>query len=508
MKISIKAKFLFFTLSLFVVVFMVVGSISYFKGKSEFTQLVSSQIDMLQRRAELNLPQLLWDFETDKISAFSTAELNSDFVSGIIVSDMSDVIFSGVNDEEGQISEEKISEFKADDTVKTFKLIRVDGEKKVEAGKISVRYNQPYIDGKLHSILLQQVIQSIVFCTALVVLILLLLNYIVIKPLEKISEAVADIAHGEGDLTKRISVTSRDEVGVLAKLFNIFLEKLHSLIADISQKSKRMEDATSEVSVVTTNVIQAIDSQNAETDQIATAVTEMEATSASMADNAIAAATASSEAYEYGESVRDTVKIAIESVESLNAEIDTSCAVIFQLQENVENITAVLDVIRGIAEQTNLLALNAAIEAARAGEQGRGFAVVADEVRTLASRTQDSTQEIQEMINRLQEGARAAVDTMTGSKVNSQKTLEQNSEVGTAIDRITQAQETIDKMNTQIASAAEEQKSVASDMNQRLLLVVDVSENISNSANNAGKISTESNSAAIALGSSLAQFKI
>lgn len=232
------------------------------------------------------------------------------------------------------------------------------------------------------------------------------------------------------------------------------------------------------------------ETQKQETDMVATAITEMSQTSNTVSESAEHAAGATREADHEGEKAQEIVSTAVQAIDSLATQIDSSSDVITALGEDVTNIVSVLDEIRGIAEQTNLLALNAAIEAARAGEQGRGFAVVADEVRNLAKRTQDSTEEIQQMIERLQSGSKRCIQAMSASKTNSSSTVEQTRHAADALIQIATALNTITDMNSQIATAAVEQSHVCEDVSQRINMIADSSHDAADLAKS-GHESTE-----------------
>ncbi|GIZ12004.1 methyl-accepting chemotaxis protein [Pseudomonas sp. NCCP-436] len=287
-----------------------------------------------------------------------------------------------------------------------------------------------------------------------------------LRPLQQIKDNLDDIAAGEGDLTRRLPVTSDDELGQLSGSFNRFVEKVHGLVRQIVEMTGQLTELVSQVSEQAQRSEQAMAQQRHETDQVATAINEMSAAAHEVAKSAQNAAEAAQQTDREGQAAKSVVDGSIQRIHSLVEDIRSSGVSLDSLQQDVQSIVSVLDVIRSIAEQTNLLALNAAIEAARAGEAGRGFAVVADEVRALASRTQQSTQEIQGMIDRLQQGAQQSVSSMRRSSDAGELTSEQANKAGESLDAIAQLIATINAMNAQIASAAEEQTAVAEEINR------------------------------------------
>ncbi|MDR7024299.1 MAG: methyl-accepting chemotaxis protein [Pseudomonadales bacterium] len=287
-----------------------------------------------------------------------------------------------------------------------------------------------------------------------------------LRPLQQIKDNLDDIAAGEGDLTRRLPINGDDELGQLAGSFNRFVEKIHGLVRQIVDMTGQLTELVGQVSAQTQRSEEAMERQRHETDQVATAINEMSAAAHEVAQSAQGAAEAAQKTDTEGQAAKHVVDGSIERIHTLVQDIRDSGVSLDTLQKDVSSIVSVLDVIRSIAEQTNLLALNAAIEAARAGEAGRGFAVVADEVRALASRTQQSTQEIQGMIDRLQKGTQDAVTAMRRSSDAGDVTSEQANRAGTSLDAIAQLIATINAMNAQIASAAEEQTAVAEEINR------------------------------------------
>lgn len=316
------------------------------------------------------------------------------------------------------------------------------------------------------------------------VLVALFFPGLVTGPLNRVISTIDDLASGDGDLTLRLDVSSTDELGTLSSKLNIFLDKLHDLISRLASTTQQVHSSAQQLLDLNDQTQKLVMTQHTSTDMVATAMNEMSATVRDVAQSAANAAQAARQADADANSGSNLVKSSTESIINLAKDVEQAAEVIHTLETEVESVGSVLDVIRGIAEQTNLLALNAAIEAARAGEQGRGFAVVADEVRTLASRTKESTQEIQKMIESLQQGARNAVTVMNSGQENTKISVQRAESAGASLVEITSAVTSISDMNIQIANAAEEQSAVTEDINKNIT-------EISMVADNTAKISTQ-----------------
>ncbi|MBK1641230.1 chemotaxis protein [Chromatium okenii] len=316
--------------------------------------------------------------------------------------------------------------------------------------------------------LMQQMLLISSVGLVLMIALIWLLSRSIAHPLREVVAVLEDIASGEGDLTRQLPVQGNDEITHLATAFNRFVDKIHTLVRQTTDAVTQLTTAAAHLSDGSEEAKAQVERQRTETEQVATAMHEMTATVQEVSRNANSAAHAARDANQEAGKGERIVQNTVAAIEALARDIDAAAEVIRRLETDSDTIGKVLDVIRSIAEQTNLLALNAAIEAARAGEQGRGFAVVADEVRTLASRTQESTKEIQTMIERLQAGAESAVSAMQQSRSRSVETVAQAGQAGAALNSIATAIVRIDDMNTQIASAAEEQSAVAEEINRNV----------------------------------------
>jgi len=336
----------------------------------------------------------------------------------------------------------------------------------------------------------------------------ILISLVVVTPIKQAVAAMRDIAEGEGDLTQRLKVQGRDEIAQLASAFNDFAAKIHTVVSKVISSTTSLSGAASELSAITAQSSEGVSRQQMETEQVATAMNEMASTVQEVANHAEQAAKAANDANDQSLHGNAVVQDSVIAIGTLADEITNASTVIGQLEKDSQDIGSVLDVIRGIAEQTNLLALNAAIEAARAGEQGRGFAVVADEVRTLASRTQESTQEIQHMIEKLQVGAHNAVDAMQSSQNRATETVDHSNKAGEALGSITQSVDSITSMNLQIASAAEEQSQVAEEINQNIVRITDIAQETSGSMQQIAASSDELAELSINLDKLMGNFKV
>uniref|UniRef100_UPI0030D82BD4 methyl-accepting chemotaxis protein n=2 Tax=Pseudomonas sp. EL_65y_Pfl2_R96 TaxID=3088699 RepID=UPI0030D82BD4 len=305
-------------------------------------------------------------------------------------------------------------------------------------------------------------------------LLVVLLARGLVRPIRQVTVALVAIGSGGGDLTHRLNSSRADELGDLARGFNRFLESQRDMIGEVLATSERLRTAVGQVARVVDNTAERSGRQQEMTDMVATAVHEMGLTVQEIAQNAGNAAVASQTARDEALQAREVVGGSIRHIESMSEEIGIAAGAVGELAHQVASIDQVLAVIRGISEQTNLLALNAAIEAARAGDMGRGFAVVADEVRTLARRTQSSTDEIQQMIGSLKQGAENAVSSMHSGQAATGTGVESSQRTGASLTAITGQVERISDMNHQVATATEEQSVVTEEINRNVQGISDL----------------------------------
>ena len=312
-----------------------------------------------------------------------------------------------------------------------------------------------------------------------------------VKPIKEIADRMKEIATGDGDLTKRIEISTKDEMGALVKWFNSFLDKLQPTIADVASAVEKMRATADEAADVASKTNNGIREQFSEIELVAAASTELATTSEGVDENASSAAQAAKIAAEASTEGKIVGHQTSQSIADLVKQISDATVAVQEVADESENINSMLLVIQDISEQTNLLALNAAIEAARAGEQGRGFAVVADEVRGLAGRTQNSIGDIKKVIDLLQSGSKNIVNIMDQSNEKANNTVIQVDKAVSALDKINESVTTINDMNNAIATAANEQNSVSSEINKYVVNIRNVSASISEQAEKSENIGSE-----------------
>lgn len=368
--------------------------------------------------------------------------------------------------------------------------------------------------GKLSEGAVQEIgnqnIQSAIVALAMIVLISGFVVFIarqILMPIKSLS-TIMSRASAEQDLTLRASIEGKDEISLMANNFNHMMQEFEGLLREILSSSTQLSSAAEELTMITKETDEQMKRQNLETDQVATAITEMTSTVQEVARHANEAASTSQSANDSTNEGMEVVGQNKQHITALAEEVSNAASVINELSVDSEKIGTVLTVIREIAEQTNLLALNAAIEAARAGEQGRGFAVVADEVRTLAQRSQSSTAEIEQIVERLQTSASKAVGVMDSGKERADGSVSRAESVGSSLSEITHAISAINDMNFQIASAAEEQASVSQEIDKNVVNISNIAKETFMNAEQTTQTANSLSSLAHSLNSMVSRFKV
>ena len=366
--------------------------------------------------------------------------------------------------------------------------------------------NTNQVAAEQYSMAFTLVIALLVVATVLTFVCAFLLTRSIVKPINDALQAAEQIA--EGNLTQPIQTQGRDEAARLLQAMAKMQNKLRDTLHQISGSANQLASAAEELNSVTEESARGLQQQNNEIEQAATAVTEMTSAVEEVARNAVSTSEASKDATRSAGDGRDLVMETVSAIERMSTDVQSTAELVSNLAEESRDIGKVLDVIRGLADQTNLLALNAAIEAARAGEAGRGFAVVADEVRALAHRTQQSTSEIERMIGSIQGGTEQAVNSMRNSTERAESTLNIARGAGLALDTITGAVAQINERNLVIASAAEEQAQVAREVDRNLVNINDLSVQSATGAHQTSAASAELSRLAVDLNSLVARFSV
>ncbi len=334
------------------------------------------------------------------------------------------------------------------------------------------------------------------------------LPIMVVRPIKQIGNRIQNIAEGDGDLTIRVEVDSQDELGELASHVNRFMEKLQRVIGDARKNTEEVTQAAEALLQVSATSQHAVDDQSQAITMVVTAVNELTMAIQEVARNTSNTAQNTRDAASTTEDGQRRIQLAVTQVQNLADRVAKTAETMSSLESQAKQVTSVIDVIRGVAEQTNLLALNAAIEAARAGEQGRGFAVVADEVRTLASRTQQSTADIQTMLEQLQKGVQEAVVSMNASANMSIDAVMSANQAGESLTGIGDTVRDISNMTMQIATAVEEQSSVTSEIDQNLVQINNLAQAAAVDSSRTSSESQKLNALSKSLRLTLAQFRV
>lgn len=452
-----------FSLGVLAITTLILGAYSIYDYQVASKRLYSEQKDRTQVMVE-NLSETvasaLWNYEVDTVDKAIESATSIKGVKLIAIKD-GEKFIAGYQKSGSEILkiEELTQEIKLNNA-QAFPLVFVEGSKTTEVGTLLALTDLSHIDKELGSLVKSSIAKGILISLILITTIIVLMRYLVSVPINNVVAALKDISMGEGDLTKRLPEHDTSEVGDLSRYFNKFVERIHAMVSEAASSSQDLSQATSTLKKIVDSTSDRADVQQRETVNVAKSIKRLSDTSAKVSENAKGTARSASDANKDAQEAMGVVEQTVVSVRKLASEFDDGAEQINSVQTSVNEIGTVLDVIKSIAEQTNLLALNAAIEAARAGEQGRGFAVVADEVRALAGRTQKSTGEIHSVIERLKENASVAVSVMEVGCESSQQSVEIVIRAGKNIASIVNHIAQVTEMSGEIAESISDQGDV------------------------------------------------
>jgi methyl-accepting chemotaxis protein len=480
-------------------VMVIIFSISYMLAKNHFDDALTKQIKGLNNTLSIALQEPIFSYDSGLIENIMSSFMNLPFVDSIKAYDQRDKLLGKVHDDESKKANSQ------DLRIDTIDIVWSD---KSVIGHLEVTYRIDSNAELLSSIKIMFLLIGIILILVLQATNWFVLTRYVVNPIKVVANAMAEIAQGGGDLTRRLNIQSKDEVGVLAHGFDTFISNLHTLVQKIVNSNNELSNCSQSIKSNANENTKSTEQQLLEIEQVATALNEMSSATQEVARNANETADKTQRCNELAIKGNTIVKNTINDIHNLGQEINSTSDKIIELKEQSAQINTVLDVIKGVAEQTNLLALNAAIEAARAGEQGRGFAVVADEVRSLAQRTQDSTTEIEGIINNLQSASEGASKLMQSTSATLQKTIDESGGAITALDNIIKDIVVINDMNAQVATATEEQSSVASEVSDKVLIINNATVVITDNAASIEQLSDQLDSLSSSINRDLSNFKL
>ncbi len=465
---SITQKMLFALVGSTTLVLVLVSSVSYFMQKSAEANYWQAKRTVVNSQLSVIFLEPVFAYDIILIKSTLEAVLKDAAITRINVLDQRNKV----------LAQGESSQSKADESI-TIPLIWTDN---TTIGSVEIGYSHEQVNNRLNNVLFEKSAALIVTIILIGLVTIFLLRKIVISPLTELSSVLGDIAQGGGDLTQRIPIKSNDELGQLSQSFNSFIGTVQSIVSSLALANEELANVAQRVKSVSERTNYDSQQQREQTNEALEHLIQLQEATVHIAQSAEQTSVNTNNVNHLSQSSMKEMNKNIEKVDLLFEELDSTANIVTKLRVESQNITKVLDVIKGIAEQTNLLALNAAIEAARAGESGRGFSVVADEVRALASKTHDSTNEIETIISSLQGQAQASFDATHHSKDLVSETKDATKNANDALNDISEKINEINNMNTSIASGSEEQTQVTQSVQEGMQKVDDGAERLAQEA--------------------------
>lgn len=493
---SIRNQLLAWLLLAGVVVAAVSLTTVYFISSGQANTEFEAQTKAQMEYAKVAMIEPVFTYDYGQVEMLAKAMTDIDIISGVFITDHRDK-------ELGKAGNTRVR----DDSIEVSRRDNIEREGKT-IGKITIIFSQAPMQEKLASNASTSIVNTIILVLAMMGVAVVTIKMLVLLQLEQVTDSIKEIALGDGDLTRKLKGARSREFAILARNFHMLLEKLTELIKSILSTGKTIETRSEAIKSMMHKANRSTDAQVQDVQMIATALQEMSITASKVADHSQHTVEQTDIAKEKVNQGKAQVDSSVEIIKDLENQIVGTADQVYRLRDNSEKIGSVVTVIKSIAEQTNLLALNAAIEAARAGEQGRGFAVVADEVRTLAQRTQSSTAEIENIVTELQTSAEDAHQSMSTSKDAVEEAAAGADSISEVLDGIQETVVNVSDMNHQIAVASEEQSAVSNDLSARIESINSSADALASTMHEVNDISVELEDKCHEMQDDLGRFKL